>query len=130
MKSFLKEFKAFAVKGNVIDLAVAVIIGGAFGAIVKSFVNDLILPLIGALFAVPDFSTLSITLNGSEIMVGLFLQTVVNFLIVSLSIFLMVKFLASLKKKEDPLETPSPLPSSEEILLKEIRDLLRDKMLK
>ena len=127
MKAFLKEFKAFAVKGNVIDLAVAVIIGGAFGAIVKSFVNDLVLPFVGALFAVPDFSTLSFTLNGSEIMIGLFIQTVVNFLIVSTSIFFMVKFLSSLKKKDEGVETPSPLPSSEEVLLKEIRDLLKEK---
>ena len=123
----VQEFKEFAVKGNVIDLAVAVIIGGAFGAIVKSFVNDLILPLIGAVFAVPDFSTFSFTLNGSQIMVGLFIQTVVNFLIVSFSIFFMVKLLATLKKKEDPVDVPTPLPSSEVILLQEIRDLLRDK---
>lgn len=127
MKTFIKEFKAFAVKGNVVDLAVAVIIGGAFGAIVKSFVNDLILPLVGALFAVPDFSALSFTLNNSEIMIGLFIQSVVNFLIVAISIFFMVKFLTSLKKKEEPTVTPAPLPSNEEVLLKEIRDLLKEK---
>ena len=69
MKSFISEFKAFAIKGNVIDLAVAVIIGGAFGAIVKSFVNDLILPFVGALFAVPDFSTMSFAINVSDIMI-------------------------------------------------------------
>ena len=127
MKSFISEFKAFAIKGNVMDLAVAVIIGGAFGAIVKSFVDDLILPLIGALFSVPDFSAMAFTINGSKIMIGLFIQTVVNFLIVSLSIFFMVKFLSSLKKKEVEAKTPSPLPSREEVLLEEIRDLLRDK---
>lgn len=128
MKSFISEFKAFAIKGNVMDLAVAVIIGGAFSAIVKSFVDDLILPLIGALFSVPDFSAMAFTINGSKIMIGLFIQTVVNFLIVSLSIFFMVKFLSSLKKKEVEAKTPSPLPSREEVLLEEIRDLLRDKM--
>lgn len=128
MKSFISEFKAFAIKGNVMDLAVAVIIGGAFGAIVKSFVDDLILPLIGALFSVPDFSAMAFTINGSKIMIGLFIQTVVNFLIVSLSIFFIVKFLSSLKKKEVEAKTPSPLPSREEVLLEEIRDLLRDKM--
>ena len=127
MKSFISEFKAFAIKGNVMDLAVAVIIGGAFGAIVKSFVDDLILPLIGALFSIPDFSAMAFTINGSKIMIGLFIQTVVNFLIVSLSIFFMVKFLSSLKKKEVEAKTPSPLPSREEVLLEEIRDLLRDK---
>lgn len=127
MKNFLKEFKAFAVKGNVVDLAVAVIIGGAFGAIVTSFVNDLIMPLIGALFAVPDFSTLAFTVNGTPIMIGLFIQAVVNFLIVALSIFMMVKALNSFKKKEESAPAAPPAPSKEEILLTEIRDLLKER---
>ena len=127
MKNFLKEFKAFAVKGNVVDLAVAVIIGGAFGAIVTSFVNDLIMPLIGALFAVPDFSTLAFTVNGTPIMIGLFIQAVVNFLIVALSIFVMVKALNSFKKKEESAPAAPPAPSKEELLLTEIRDLLKER---
>lgn len=127
MKNFLKEFKAFAVKGNVVDLAVAVIIGGAFGAIVTSFVNDLIMPLIGALFAVPDFSTLAFTVNGTPIMIGLFIQAVVNFLIVALSIFMMVKALNSFKKKEESAPAAPPAPSKEELLLTEIRDLLKER---
>ena len=127
MKNFLKEFKAFAVKGNVVDLAVAVIIGGAFGAIVTSFVNDLIMPLIGALFAVPDFSTLAFTVNGTPIMIGLFIQAVVNFLIVALSIFMMVKALNNFKKKEESAPAAPPAPSKEELLLTEIRDLLKER---
>lgn len=127
MKNFLKEFKAFAVKGNVVDLAVAVIIGGAFGAIVTSFVNDLVMPLIGALFAVPDFSTLSFTVNGTPIMIGLFIQAVVNFLIVAFSIFVMVKSLNKFKKKEETAPAAPPAPTREELLLTEIRDLLKEK---
>ena len=127
MKNFLKEFKAFAVKGNVVDLAVAVIIGGAFGAIVTSFVNDLVMPLIGAIFSVPDFSTLSFTVNGTAIMIGLFIQAVVNFLIVALSIFMMVRALNRFKKKEEAAPQTPPAPSNEELLLTEIRDLLKER---
>lgn len=127
MKNFLKEFKAFAVKGNVVDLAVAVIIGGAFGAIVTSFVNDLVMPLIGAIFSVPDFSTLSFTVNGTAIMIGLFIQAVVNFLIVALSIFMMVRALNRFKKKEEAATQTPPAPSKEELLLTEIRDLLKER---
>lgn len=127
MKNFLKEFKAFAVKGNVVDLAVAVIIGGAFGAIVTSFVNDLVMPLIGAIFSVPDFSTLSFTVNGTAIMIGLFIQAVVNFLIVALSIFMMVRALNRFKKKEEAAPAAPPAPSKEELLLTEIRDLLKER---
>lgn len=127
MKNFLKEFKAFAVKGNVVDLAVAVIIGGAFGAIVTSFVNDLVMPLIGAIFSVPDFSTLSFTVNGTAIMIGLFIQAVVNFLIVALSIFIMVRALNRFKKKEEAAPQTPPAPSKEELLLTEIRDLLKER---
>ncbi|SFO02977.1 large-conductance mechanosensitive channel protein MscL [Proteiniclasticum ruminis] len=127
MKNFLKDFKAFAVKGNVVDLAVAVIIGGAFGAIVTSFVNDLVMPLIGAIFSVPDFSTLSFTVNGTAIMIGLFIQAVVNFLIVALSIFMMVRALNRFKKKEEAAPQAPPAPSKEELLLTEIRDLLKER---
>jgi large conductance mechanosensitive channel len=127
MKNFLKDFKAFAVKGNVVDLAVAVIIGGAFGAIVTSFVNDLVMPLIGALFTIPDFSTLSFTVNGTPIMIGLFIQAVVNFLVVALSIFVMIRALSKFKKKEEATPVDPPAPTKEELLLAEIRDLLKEK---
>lgn len=127
MKKFLQDFKTFAVKGNVLDLAVAVIIGGAFGAIVTSFVKDLVMPLIGAIFAVPDFTTLSFTVNGTPIMIGAFIQAVVNFLIVAFAIFVMIRLIEKFKKKE-PLAPPAPpAPTKEELLLTEIRDLLKNK---
>lgn len=127
MRKFMNDFKAFAVKGNVMDLAVAVIIGGAFGAIVTSFVNDLVMPLIAALFAIPDFSGLAFNVNGTPIMIGMFIQAVINFLVVALSIFVIIRLLARFKKKEEAKPAPVPVPTREEILLAEIRDLLKEK---
>ena len=123
----MNDFKAFAVKGNVMDLAVAVIIGGAFGAIVTSFVNDLVMPLIAALFAIPDFSGLAFNVNGTPIMIGMFIQAVINFLVVALSIFVIIRLLARFKKKEEAKPAAAPVPTREEILLAEIRDLLKEK---
>lgn len=127
MKKFMQDFKAFAVKGNVLDLAVAVIIGGAFGAIVTSFVKDLVMPLIGAIFAVPDFTALSFTVNGTPIMIGAFIQAVVNFLIVAFAIFVMIRLIDKFKKKEPVAPSAPPAPTKEELLLTEIRDLLKSK---
>lgn len=127
MRKFMNDFKAFAVKGNVMDLAVAVIIGGAFGAIVTSFVNDLVMPLIAALFAIPDFSGLAFNVNGTPIMIGMFIQAVINFLVVALSIFVIIRLLARFKKKEEAKPAAAPVPTREEILLAEIRDLLKEK---
>ena len=127
MKKFLQDFKAFAVKGHVLDLAVAVIIGGAFGAIVTSFVKDLVMPLIGAIFAVPDFTALSFTVNGTPIMIGAFIQAVVNFLIVAFAIFVMIRLIEKFKKKEPAAPPAPPAPTKEELLLTEIRDLLKNK---
>ena len=115
-----KEFKDFAVKGNVIDLAVAVIVGGAFSAIVKSLVDDIIMPTFAAIFGAPDF--VGITLG--PIMIGNFIQSIVNFLIISFSIFLVVRQLNKLKK---PAPKEAPKVSNEEKLLAEIRDLLKEK---
>jgi len=126
MKKFFAEFKAFAVKGNVIDLAVAVIIAGAFGKIVASFVNDLVMPLIAAVFGIPNFSELAVTVNESAIMIGLFIQTVVDFVVVSFVIFMAVRQINRFKKKEEEAPAPAPVPSPEEILLSEIRDLLKE----
>ena len=127
MKKFLEEFKAFAIKGNVIDLAVAVIIGGAFTAIVKSLVDDLIMPLIAAIFGTQNFSAIIITLNGSEIKIGSFLQAVVNFLIIALVIFTAIKTVTKMfKRKPAPAPVAAiPAPTKEELLLTEIRDLLK-----
>jgi len=129
-----KEFKDFAIKGNVVDLAVAVIIGGAFGKIVTSLVNDILMPVIGFLLGGISFVDLkwvitpaSGDLAEAAIRYGLFLQSLLDFVIIAFSIFLMVKLIQSTKKKE-PVPEPAPVisePSAEEKLLQEIRDLLR-----
>ncbi|MBU5269724.1 large-conductance mechanosensitive channel protein MscL [Clostridium cochlearium] len=126
----IKEFKKFAVKGNAIDLAVGVVIGGAFGKIVTSLVNDIIMPIVGLLLGKVNFNTLSLTvtsIDGSEIVLkyGQFIQSVVDFIIIAFSIFLFVKLINSFKKKEE--EKPKiEEPSNEEKLLTEIRDLLKE----
>lgn len=127
--SFLKEFKAFAMKGNVIDLAVGVIIGGAFGKIVSSLVGDILMPTIGILTGGVDFSSLSAKIGEAEIKYGMFIQNVFDFLIIALCIFLMVKGINKLqgKKEEKPAPPAPPEPSNEEKLLTEIRDLLKQK---
>lgn len=141
----LKEFKSFAMKGNVLDLAVAVIIGGAFGKIVTSFVNDVIMPPIGLLLGNTDFSNLRVILKrGTEVVMdgdtivtpaiaevsiryGAFVNTVLDFLIVAFAIFMVVKAYNRLKKKEEAAPAAPPAPSKEEVLLAEIRDILKEK---
>ncbi len=130
----LQEFREFAVKGNVVDLAVAVIIGGAFGKITTSLVNDVIMPPIGLLLGGVNFSELMITLKPATeeaaavtINYGLFLQTVVDFLIIAFVIFMMVKAINRMKRQEEAAPAPPPAPTKEEVLLTEIRDLLRHK---
>ena len=142
---FLKEFKEFAVKGNVMDMAVGVIIGGAFGKIVTSVVNDIIMPPVGLLVGGVDFSDMKLTLK-SEVLdaagavitpavnwnYGAFIQQVVDFTILAFCVFLMVKLMNRLTKKPEPAPAPAPAPeppkpSNEEVLLTEIRDLLIEK---
>ena len=128
--SFIKEFKEFAIKGNVMDMAVGVIIGGAFGKIVTSLVGDVLMPIIGIFTGGIDFSGLAVTIGSAEIKYGMFIQIIFDFLIIALCIFLMIKGMNSLKKKEkeEPVEEPAPAePSNEEKLLTEIRDLLQQK---
>lgn len=140
--SFVQDFKAFALKGNVVDMAVGVIIGGAFGKIVTSIVNNIIMPPIGVLTGGMDFTDLKLVLKdavkeGDQVVseavtinYGQFIQDVVDFLIIAFCIFLMVKGIAALsrKKEEKPAEpAPAPEPSAEEKLLTEIRDLLKNK---
>lgn len=122
-----KEFKEFAFKGNVLDLAIAVIMGGAFGKIVSSIVDDLIMPLIGVLLGGRDFSGLTLPIKDAQITYGSFIQSVVDFMIIALSIFVFVKLLNRLKRKQEAAEqaAPPPAPSNEEVLLAEIRDLLK-----
>lgn len=116
----LKEFRDFALKGNVIDLAVAVIIGLAFGAVVLSLVNDIIMPIVGALLGGVDFASLSIQVGAAMIAYGKFIQAIVNFLIIAFVLFLIVKAANSMRKP-----APPPGPTAEETLLTEIRDLLK-----
>lgn len=121
----LKEFKEFAIKGNVIDLAVAVIIGAAFGAVVKSLVEDIIMPPVGFILGNVDFANLVITIkDGVVIKYGVFINTIVSFCIISFSVFVMIKQLKRLKK-EEPLAINDPGPNPEILLLREIRDLLK-----
>lgn len=119
------EFKEFISRGNVLDLAVAVVMGGAFGAIVNSFVNDIIMPLVGVILGGIDFTGLSITIGGSAVMYGNFIQAVINFLIIAFSIFLVVKAANRFQRKQEAAPAPPPPPTKEEELLAEIRDLLK-----
>ncbi len=130
----LKEFKEFALKGNVIDLAVAVIIGGAFGKIVSSLVNDLLMPAIGVLLGGISFKELKYVITPASgdiaeaaILYGAFIQSVVDFIIIAFSVFLFVKLLSSRKKKESELPPAPPEAPQEVVLLEEIRDLLKSK---
>ncbi len=130
--SMMKEFKQFAMRGNVVDLAVAVIIGGAFGKIIASFVADVLMPPIGLLLGGADFTDLFITLKEAQgeiaavtINYGTFIQNVVDFLIIALVIFMMIRGMNNMKKKEEAAPAPPPAPSKEEQLLTEIRDLLK-----
>lgn len=130
MKLF-DEFKTFVMRGNVVDLAVGVIIGGAFGKIITSLVNDIFMPIIGMLIGNVDFSSLEIKLGepveGVEqaaIRYGMFIQEIVNFLIIALCIFMFIKLINKMKKKKEEEPAPAPEPTKEEILLTEIRDAL------
>lgn len=142
---FVKEFKEFAVKGNVMDLAVGVIIGGAFGKIIDSIVNDLVMPVVAAIIGKPDFSNMYIVLRGAVadgtalvdarkvdgaaiFAYGSFITVAINFFLLALVIFMMVKGINSLKRKEEALVAAAPpAPGKEEVLLTEIRDLLKNK---
>ena len=124
----LEEFKKFAMRGNVVDMAVGIIIGAAFGGIVKSLVNDIIMPPIGMIMGNVDFSDLALALGEGEgaatISYGVFINTVLNFLIVAFAVFLLIKAINNLQKKEEEKPAEPPKPSAEETLLTEIRDLL------
>ena len=135
----LKEFKEFAMKGNVVDMAVGIIIGAAFGKIVSSLVNDVIMPPIGKLMGNVDFSNLFINLGGvkydslaaakqagaATLNYGLFMNTVLDFIIVAFAIFMIIKAMNMAKRKAEAVPAPPPPPSAQETLLAEIRDLLK-----
>jgi large conductance mechanosensitive channel len=118
-----QEFREFAVKGNIVDLAVAVIIGGAFGKIISSLVEDIVMPAVGALGKV-DFKSLMIQVGDAKILYGKFLQTCVDFVIIAWAIFLMVKVINELRRRDEH-KAPAAVPPRQEQLLEEIRDLLK-----
>lgn len=120
-----KEFREFLNRGNVIDLAVAVIIGGAFGAIITSLVNDIIMPVIGVLLGGVDFASLSYQVGDAQILYGAFIQAIINFVIIAFVIFLIVRQYNKLQKQEEEAPAAPPKPSAEETLLTEIRDILK-----
>ena len=131
--SMMSEFKDFAMRGNVVDMAVGIVIGGAFGKIVSSFVADVLMPPIGLLLGGVDFSNLAVTLSAATaeaeavlLRYGVFIQTIVDFVIIAFAIFLVVKAMNTVMKKEQEAPPPAPpAPSKEETLLTEIRDALR-----
>jgi large conductance mechanosensitive channel len=130
----MQEFKTFAMRGNVVDMAVGIIIGGAFGKIISSFVADVIMPPIGLLLGGVNFSDLAITIKAAvgdaaavTLNYGKFIQTVVDFLIIAFAIFMVIKAMNSLKKKEEAAPSSPPPPPKDEVLLTEIRDLLKQK---
>jgi large conductance mechanosensitive channel len=125
--SMLKEFREFAVKGNVVDLAVAVIIGGAFGKIVASLVADIVMPLVGVLLGGVNFAGLAVKVGTASVQYGKFLQTGVDFLIIAWVIFIAVKLINRLKREEPKAEPAPAAPPREEVLLEEIRDLLKSR---
>jgi large conductance mechanosensitive channel len=134
MKKFIQDFKSFAMKGNVIDMAVGVIIGGAFGKIVTSLVSDIIMPVFSFITGKIDMSGLSIPISGAKgepdyvgIMYGQFIENIIDFLLIAVSMFIVIKLTVKLKKKEEKKEEPSePKLTKDQELLTEIRDLLKN----
>ena len=130
--SMMNEFRDFAMRGNVVDMAIGIVIGGAFGKIVTSFVNDVLMPPIGMALGGVDFTELTMTLKEASgdvaavtMNYGSFIQTVVDFVIIAFAIFMVVKAMNNMKKKEEEKPSAPPKPSAEESLLTEIRDLLK-----
>ena len=129
MKAFIAEFKAFIARGNVMDMAVGVIVGGAFKTIADSLTNDILMPLLGILVNRVSFAELTLTVGGAQIAYGNFIQAILNFLITAFAIFCLVKAINRFRRKKEEAPAPAapPEPSSEEKLLMEIRDLLKER---
>ena len=127
MKKFLEEFKQFIARGNVMDMAVGVIIGGAFSAITSSLIDDIIMPLLGIFTGSISFAALAFEVNGAVIAYGNFIQAVLNFLVMAFVVFCLVKGLNKLHRKKEEAPPAPPEPSNEEKLLSEIRDLLKER---
>lgn len=127
MRAFLSEFKTFIARGNVLDMAVGVIIGGAFKAIADSLTNDILMPLLGTLVGRVSFADLTLTLGSAQIAYGNFLEAVLNFVIMAFAVFCIVKAVNRFHRKKAEAPKAPPQPSNEEKLLMEIRDLLKEK---
>jgi len=127
MKQFLEEFKQFIARGSVMDMAVGVIIGGAFSAITTSLINDIVMPILGIFTNSVSFADLSLNVGGAVVTYGNFIQAVLNFLIMALIVFCLVKTMNRLHHKKEEAPPPPPEPSAEEKLLMEIRDLLKER---
>ncbi|MFI5219437.1 MAG: large-conductance mechanosensitive channel protein MscL [Bacteroidia bacterium] len=123
--SFIKEFKEFAVKGNVMDLAIGVIIGAAFGKIVASLVENILMPIIGVLMQGVNFNALMVKAGDAEIKYGMFISAIIDFIIIALVLFMIIKGVNNMRKKEAAAPAAPPAPTTEEKLLTEIRDLLK-----
>lgn len=125
--SMLQEFKSFAMKGNVVDLAVGIVIGAAFGKIVSSLVGDIIMPVVGSIVGGIDFSGLAVNIGDASVKYGKFIQSTVDFVIIAAAIFLVVKAINRMKREEAKPAAPAapPAPPREQVLLEEIRDLLK-----
>lgn len=123
----MKDLRAFLLRGNVLDLAVAVILGAAFGAIITSLVNDIIMPLIGVLLGGIDFTSLAVQVGDASITYGLFIQAIINFVVIGITVFFVVKYASRLFDEKEAAPAAPPAPSAEETLLAEIRDLLKER---
>lgn len=126
MKNFLNEFKTFAMKGNVMDLAIGVIIGGAFGKIVSSLVDNVLMPIIGALIGGANFDSFSVTIGTATLKYGMFISAVIDFAIIALVLFMMVRLMNKMKKKQESSGAPEEKPADIR-LLEEIRDTLKNR---
>ena len=127
MKKFFDEFKQFIARGNVMDMAVGVIIGGAFSSITTSLINDIVMPILGIFTSCVSFAELSVNVGSAVITYGNFIQAILNFLIMALVVFCMIKAINSFHRKKEEAPSAPPEPSAEEKLLTEIRDLLKEK---
>ena len=124
-KGFIGEFKEFISRGNVMDMAVGIIIGGAFTAIVSSLVEDIISPVIGMICGGIDFAGIAVTVGSAELLIGKFIMAIINFLLIALVLFCIIKAMNKFKKKEEEAPAEEPAPDEQTVLLTEIRDLLK-----
>ena len=127
IKGFYDDFKNFISKGNVVDLAVAVVIGNAFNKIISSLVNDIIMPLVGVIIGGIDFTNIKLTIGSESILIGSFIQNIIDFLIIAFSIFVVIKLMSKFQRKKEEIKEEPTKKADDVILLEEIRDLLKNK---